>query len=82
MISPAWPLLPITVRPAASESQSPAPNDILTVGNHTVTIIATDDVALAGDCTFTLEVTPSCQPPTVSCQIPKLFLPVQAVIRV
>ncbi|MEZ4955854.1 MAG: HYR domain-containing protein [Saprospiraceae bacterium] len=50
-----------------SKSQSPAPNDILTVGNHTVTIIATDDVALAGDCTFTLEVTPSCQPPTVSC---------------
>ncbi|MEZ4955862.1 MAG: HYR domain-containing protein [Saprospiraceae bacterium] len=54
-----------TASPA--KSQSPTPGMILTVDSYTVTITATDDVSLTGNCTFTLTVQAGCSAPTVTC---------------
>ncbi|MEZ4932204.1 MAG: HYR domain-containing protein [Saprospiraceae bacterium] len=50
-----------TASPA--KSQSPTPGMILTVDSYTVTITATDDVSLTGNCTFTLTVQAGCSAP-------------------
>ncbi|MEZ4955856.1 MAG: hypothetical protein R2825_20020 [Saprospiraceae bacterium] len=66
-----------TASPA--KTQSPTVATILGIGNQTVTIAATDDVSLTGDCTFTLTVQAGCAAPTVTCPAARPWQPMALV---